>query len=281
MSTFYALLVLALAPQSSDVTAQKVAQLPEIDGKAADEAWVKAKEWVIKIDKTGEVEQPRNQMWLRAVHDGASVAFLLVWKDETKHDRHQDFVWKPDDGEYKANDDELEDACSLAFALEGPFNVDMLAGIESKWDVWEWGAYRANAGFAKDRVHIYSKNRPEGVKSKRFSDRNEQVIFLARPDDEGTPCVRKVEEAPAEKKGDKVPQWELQKPTGSCADVQAKGSWADGKWTVEFKRKLNTGHKDDTAFDPAKGVDFAVAVFDQGEKSDHEISPKYVLKFEK
>jgi len=276
-SALAAVLALALAPQG-EVSAQKVAKLPEIDGKFDD--WTTAKEWVIKIDKPGEIDKPMKEMWLKVVHDGASVAFLMAWKDETKSERHQEFVWKEDDGEYKMNDELLEDSCSLAFALEGKFDPDMLAGIESKWDVWEWGAYRTSLGFAKDKWHVYSKVRFPAGKPKRFSDREDKPIWLTRPDDEGTPCMKKLE-APAEKKTPTVQQWIPEKPTGSCADVQARGAWADGRWKVEFRRKLDTGNKDDTAFDPAKPVDFAVAVFDQGEKSDHEVSPKYVLKFEK
>lgn len=274
-----AVLALALAPQG-EVGAQRVAKLPEIDGKTNDEAWAKAKEWVIKIDKPGEIEKPRNEMWLKVVHDGASVAFLMTWKDETKSDKHQEFAWKADDGEYKMNDEQLEDSCSLAFALEGKFDVDMLAGIESKWDVWEWGAFRTSLGYARDKWHIYAKERPAAGKPKRFNDRNEQPIWLSRPDDEGTPCARKVD-APAEKKTDVVQQWIPEKPTGSCADVAARGSWEKGKWSVEFRRKLSTGNKDDTAFDLSKPLEFAVAVCDQGEKSDHEVSPKYVLRFER
>jgi hypothetical protein len=272
-----AVLALALAPQG-EVGAQKVAKLPEIDGKFED--WDKVKEWTIKIDKPGEIEKPSKEMWLRVAHDGASVAFLMIWADETKSDKHQEFVWKEDDLEYKFDSDQLEDSCSLAFALTGPFDVDMLAGIESTWDVWEWGAMRTAQGLAKDKWHIYSKNRPKEGKPKSFSDRKEQPIWLSRPDDAGTPCVKKVE-APAEKKAPVVQQWVPEKPAGSCADVAARGAWADGKWRVEFKRKLVTGNKDDTPFDLSKPVDFATSVCDQGEKSDHLVSPKYVLRFEK
>jgi hypothetical protein len=272
------LLAALLALAQDTVTAEKVATLPAIDGKFDD--WAKAKEWTIKIDKPGEIEKPSKEMWLKVVHDGQSVAFLLIWADETKHDKHQEWVWKEDDGEYKMNDEQLEDACSLAFALEGKFEVDMLAGIESKWDVWEWGAYRTSLGFAKDKWHIYSKERPAVGKPKQFSDRNEKPIYLARPDDAGTPPMKKVE-APTEKKAATIPVWIPEKPTGSCADVEARGAWADNKWRVEFKRKLNTGNKDDTAFDLSKPVEFATAIFDQGEKSDHLVSIKYVLKFAK
>ncbi len=277
-----AVAVLALFPQAKpapEITAAKVAQLPAVDGKADDAAWGQAKELAVKIDAPSELENPRKSMTLKAVHDGTSVCFLLVWSDPDKSDSHLPFVWKEDKGEYEVNDEEIEDAASLAFALEGPFDPDMLAGKESKWDVWEWGAMRSSGGYARDKYHIYSKSRPEPpVKSKRFSDRQEKPIFLARPEDEGTSAARKLE-PPGQKKGAKVPQFEIQKPDGSAADVEARGVWAGGKWTLEMKRKLKVGHKDDADFDPAKPIDFAVAVFDKSEHSDHEVSGRLVLKF--
>jgi hypothetical protein len=49
-------------------------------------------------------------------------------------------------------------------------------------------------------------------------------------------------------------------PTGSAADVQAKGAWADGKWTLELARKMNIDHGDDTEFDTSRSYKFAVGV---------------------
>jgi hypothetical protein len=256
-----------------------VAQLPAVDGKSDDAAWGQAKEFTIKIDQPSEIDDPKKSMTLKVVHDGASVCFLLVWSDPDKSDSHLPFVWKEDKGEYEVNDEEIEDAASLAFALEGPFDPDMLAGKESKWDVWEWGAMRSGGGFARDKWHLYAKARPEPpIKAKRFQDRQEKPIFLARPEDAGTSPARKLE-PPAQKKGTRVPQFEIQKPDGSAADVEARGLWAGGKWTVEFKRKLKVGNKDDADFDPSRPIDFAVAVFDKAEHSDHEVSGRLVLKF--
>jgi hypothetical protein len=52
------------------------------------------------------------------------------------------------------------------------------------------------------------------------------------------------------KKGDKVPYIYFDSKAnglwgGSMDDVEARGTWKDGYWTVEFRRKLNTGFTDD------------------------------------
>jgi len=267
------------AAQAPELVAPKVAALPAIDGKGDDAAWGGAKELVVKIDVPSELENPKKKVSLKAVHNGEAVCFLLTWEDKEKNEEHLPYVWKEDKGEYEPDDNKMEDACSLAFQLEGPFDPDMLAGIESRWDVWEWQAMRANAGIARDKHHIYSKTRVEGVKSKRFNDRNEKALFMARPDDAGVTTYKKLD-PPEEKKAPKLPQFELQKPSGSAADVECKGVWAGGKWTVEFKRNLNTGNKDDTAFSPGKAHDFAVAIFDAVEHSDHDVSGKLILKLQ-
>jgi hypothetical protein len=69
--------------------------------------------------------------------------------------------------------------------------------------------------------------------------------------------------APAERRADRVPQYLAGTPSGSAADVRAKGTWASGWWTVELARRLDTGHADDTAFDPALLYRMAISVHDR------------------
>lgn len=265
-------------PAADELFCAKVAKLPTIDGKADDDAWKGAKEVVVKIDQPDE-ETPKKTISIKAVHDGDSICFLLVWTDADKNDQHAPFVWK---GEaYEADEEKVEDACTMAFELEGKFDSDMKAGVVSKWDVWEWGAAKTNpSGYALDRTHVYSTTPPAPpAKARRLTTRDGGQIYFSHPIDDGTPCYKQI--PMPEKKGDPIVlQYQPQKPTGSAADVEAKGQWAAGKWTVEFKRKLNTGHKDDTVFVPGKSCSFAVATFDKSEKGDHDVSKAIVLKIQ-
>lgn len=267
-------------PNAADeLVAAKVAKLPTIDGKADDDAWKTAKELVVKIDQPDEAP-PKKTISVKAVHDGDSICFLLVWADPDKNDQHSPFVWKDPAG-YEPDEEKVEDAATLAFELEGKFDSDMKAGIESKWDVWEWGAARTNpSGYALDRTHVYSRQAPAPpVKGRRLTDRDGGQIYFSHPVDAGTPCYTKIE-LPEKKGAPMIPQYPSQKPTGSAADVQAKGEWANGKWTVEFKRKLSTGNKDDTAFAAGKSCGIAVATFDKSEKGDHDVSKGFILKIQ-
>jgi len=57
-------------------------------------------------------------------------------------------------------------------------------------------------------------------------------------------------------------------PTGSAADVRAKGVWRDGRWTVELQRRLFTGHDDDTRFEPARRYKMAISTHDRSGDMD-------------
>ena len=256
-----------------ELRAARVKALPRIDGKADDSAWKSAGELVVRIDMPSNLKDPERRISLRAVHDGDSIAFLLVWEDPTRSVVHMPYSWDNEKKKYVPSDDcEIEDAAAIGFPHAGSFNPDMKAAAGTKWDVWHWKAARTNpGGYAQDRLHIYSKTKPEGLKSRKFNGPNDEPIWIARPEDEGRSVIRHLS-APSQRKADKVPQYEAQEPTGSAADVRAKGVWQKGKWTVEFQRKLKTGHDDDTPFDFAKPILFAVSTFDEMEQMNHDVS---------
>lgn len=72
-------------------------------------------------------------------------------------------------------------------------------------------------------------------------------FYLSRPGDSGKAAYQTI--IHTENVGDRTSLYGQVVPQGSRADVQAKGVWRDGMWTVEFARKLVTGHQDDVAFD--------------------------------
>jgi hypothetical protein len=274
MTLLLAALLLS-TPDDPVLEAAKVAKLPAVDGKE-DEAWKAAK--ALEVPMGVPEEKAERKATLKALHDGEAVCILVRWTDETRNAVHQTYSWGLADEKYLVQDDaEYEDACSLGFALEGTFNPDMLAAVEAKWDVWHWGADRSSGGYALDMWHLYTKKRPETLKVKQKTARDESTIYLGRYPDEGTPPFRVVE-PPKAKGADKVAQFAVQKPAGSAGDVEARGIHADNAWTVEFKRKLKTGQKDDVAIDPAKPLAFCLATFDNKEKADHDVSHTIQLK---
>jgi hypothetical protein len=68
------------------------------------------------------------------------------------------------------------------------------------------------------------------------------------------------------------------KMEGDSADVQGKGLWKDGIWTLEFARKLVTPSEKDVQFDDLKKVfHFGIAVFDNAEGKDREKHTRHNL----
>lgn len=203
---------------------------------------------------------------LRSVHTVTHVYFAVTWKDATRDESHKSWTWNAQTKAYEEGADR-EDMLALAFEHTGPFEADMFAPVEATWDVWHWKAARTNPqGFAMDKTHRYSRTDPGG-KSKRYDARDGKPVFIARPEDAGD-SVEKKEPAPERRTKDRLPQYRPGKPTGSAADVRAKGLWVDGRWTLELERKLNTGHPDDTSFDPTRKYKMAIATFDRTGEMD-------------
>lgn len=84
---------------------------------------------------------------------------------------------------------------------------------------------------------------------------------------------------------DVMPGYLLWVPSGSAADVRAKGEFRNNPakrfsiWQIEIRRPMTTGFDDDVAFDPNKEYTFTVAVFDQSSQL-HSGSGPLRIKFQ-
>jgi len=235
---------------------------PLLDGKGDDKVWSRAKPLKVvarrvlppNVGTSATVE-------IRSVHTDTHLYFLVTWEDGEASVSHKTWVWNPDTKRYDEGKDR-EDMFALGFEHSGTFNVNMLSGDTATWDVWHWKAFRTNPqGYAMDKSHHYTLEKP-GIKAKSYEAKNGKTIWIARPEDAGDTVERK-QPAPTKFKGNKVVQYLPGKPSGSAADVHAKGAWSDGRWTLELGRKLNTGHpRDDTFFHISRAYMMALSTFD-------------------
>jgi hypothetical protein len=129
-----------------------------------------------------------------------------------------------------------------------------------------------------DRTHVFSATEPPGGKAKKYPAKNGKDVWIARPEDAGE-SVTKENQAPPTKQATAPKHYEAVKPTGSAADIHTGTSYADGWWTVEFARKLNTGNADDAVLDVAKPILMGVAVFDKSEHENHYTVGPITLSF--
>ncbi|MCI0642812.1 MAG: ethylbenzene dehydrogenase-related protein [Gemmataceae bacterium] len=246
--------------KSAKLISARAETAPTLDGSDNDGVWTNAKAVEVVAKRVMPGKEGSTRVSIKSVYTDTEVFFLFRWEDTSKDDAsHKTWVWNKETKKYEDGPDR-EDAFAIAFEFKGPFNMDMLAGVESEWDVWHWKAFRTNPqGFAMDRRHIYTLAKPE-FKAKEYKAKNGKKVWIARPEDAGD-TVEKKHAAPTEFKGDKVPQYSAGSPTKSAADVRAKGAWAKGHWTLEMSRKLDTGFKDDVVFSREKTLKMAVAPF--------------------
>lgn len=251
------------ADMAGKVVSAKVTQAPTVDGDGRDAAWKTAKETKVVAKGVFPANASKStEVAIRSVHTDTQVYFLVRWRDETRDDQAQKpFAWDPGKSAY-VEGPQREDMFALAFEHTGPFTGDMLSPEEAVWDVWHWKATRTNPqGFAMDRSHRYTRQQWEG-KGRSHTARDGQPIWITRVEDAGD-TVEKKQAAPATRQGETVPQYLAGTPTGSAADVRAKGTWSDGWWTLELERKLDTTHPDDTAFDVKRIYKMAVSAHDR------------------
>ena len=260
------------AERGSRLESRRVAAAPVVDGDGRDQAWASAPELTVHVGEVYLEESGKTPVCLKSVYTATHVFFLIRWSDTTADTTHKTWVWDEVSGRYGAGGDR-EDVLALALELAGPFDAKMLSGVEAVWDVWQWKAARTDpAGYAMDKTHSYTAAKPGG-KAKEFEVRGDpaRTMWIARPEDEGDSPQRS-QPAPEARGADRVPQYVPGVPSGSAADVRAKGRWVEGQWTVELSRRLDTGHPDDAVLSPGSARKMAVAVFDRAEHIHHRVS---------
>jgi hypothetical protein len=266
--------------QSPSLLSVPVPTAPALDGRADDAVWRNAS--AVTVVARGVMPRTKGtsaQVTLRAAHTATHFYLLAVWDDATKDDEgHRTWRWDATKKAY-GEDTDREDMFAVAFEHTGSFVADMLAGVEATWDLWHWKAFRTNPqGYAMDKTHRYADSQPAGSANKHTATDGSDT-WISRPQDAGA-TLEVQHPAPTEYKGDRVARYSAGQPTGSAADVRAKGAWANGKWTVEFARLLDTGYPDDTVFNIARTYRMAVSVHDRTGEMD-KASETIILSFRK
>ena len=168
-----------------------------------------------------------------------------------------------------------EDRLAMQFQISGEFTPDWRSVQESTADMWHWKSVRSNPiGLVHDKVIQISSSRL--LRASEIEGHNGPVYVL-RSSDAG----EKLYGTKRYSKKDKavMPKYILNpNASGSIADIRAKGVWSNGRWHLELRRKLNTGHDDDVVFRPGETIKGAIAVFDGSENDDHNISNTLIFQ---
>lgn len=223
---------------------------PVLDGVANEEMWRAAKP-VMVHDPIAGID-----ITLKAAHNSAKIFILVTFADQNENRHHRTLIW---DDKIKAyqNGPEREDVFILKWSMTSyPTTLTLRENVPYEADIWFWKAMRTDhAGFADDKMHIYSASRSKN--SKALISQDGQIFYLTRKGDRGETAYE-TNLIPGFQ-GPRLPKYSQRQPTGSRADIQAKGAWHNERWTIEFSRQLNTGHEDDIQFQLDGRYPFAVS----------------------
>ena len=237
--TFMVALLLPFSAVALDIVSQPVAEAPLLDGTGFDAAWQTVKPIAIK-DHSGTI------ILLRSVHTDDSVYFLAQFQDLADNLLHKPWVWDKEKNSYALGPHREDTFVFKWNMMDHPVNLSNFSDDDYRADVWYWKANRTNpAGYADDKTHLLGSQ--SAKKATVTSSPAGKQRYLQRISDAGKAPYTEYE--PADFERDIVDHYNPVAPDGSRGDVHAKGNWVGGIWTIEFERKLNTGHEDDVQFD--------------------------------
>jgi hypothetical protein len=303
-AAFGALAANAEKEEPSVLTAARVETGPGLDAES--EIWEQAEPF--RIAALGGY-LGTTDVHLKAVHDGEYVYFQARWADPTKS-INRNWVYGEDGWEQTpGNEDRIAFAFNVnssEFEAEG---CDGFCHVDKKYtegpgksvDLWHWKAARGGPhGFCDDQVIVSledagdnkQKDRPSGRMNDsgrsgytgNSADGGPARVWAEDADRDGpfnAETSRPVPDGFTPEAGYIVPREMLRESRGSRGDIQSRGKWEDGHWTVVLRRKLNTGNADDAKFEPGKRVHFAVALFDDSGAeagNEHSKSPVAILQ---
>jgi hypothetical protein len=257
------------------ITVTKLASAPTLDG--SDRDWQGIEPTVLQLHKSGEkVTVGVKSISLKAGIVGDEVYLFIQWEDATKDDQHKPFVWDAAKNKYVAGP-QMEDRLALQFEMAGEYTVNWMSGQSFQADTWHWKAARSNPmDLMQDKMTIIGTDPVK--KAYSAQNKNGTTIYIQRPSDKGDKFYTTKRYSSKDK--DMMPKYILAtNPQGSIADVHCKGVWKDGKWNLEVRRKLDTGHPDDVIFAKGNTIKAGMAVFDHSGDDDHVISDTLTFQF--
>jgi hypothetical protein len=238
-----------------------VTEGPTIDGHADEPLWETAPV-VITLDFSSQ-----RPITLKSVYTTDAVFFLVTYPVDKPSDTHKTWVWDTKEDVYREGPDR-EDVFLFKWSMSGnDVSLSLRDPEPHRADIWFWKACRTNpAGYADDKGQGFSLE--PGPDARPTPSAKYGTLYFRRWGDTGEPAWE--EKFFFEYHGDRLTKNFPRQPTGSRADVRAKGVWSNGQWSIEFARKLNTGHDDDVAFTPGEVYLFSVACYAMAYDTPHD-----------
>jgi len=241
-SIFLLTLVLGLPSHGSAEQTLQVSpadQPPVIDGLDNDSAWQNTA-GITTFDTTGKIP-----ITIRSVYSDDEIFFLVIFPDPDESRTHKSWLWNQERGFYTVGTDR-EDIFVFKWNMESePVDLSIYADNTYTADIWFWKACRTDpVGYADDKSHYLSTTNDRYATE--IISRTGKSMYLLRTGDQGTSAYNI--NLISDYQGNLLPRYTVHAPSGSRGDVRARGKWQDGRWTVEFGRRMTTGNEDDVQF---------------------------------
>ncbi|MBF0296144.1 MAG: hypothetical protein HQL96_13220 [Magnetococcales bacterium] len=212
------------------------------------------------VSAPDEDDPPARELLVRAAYHEKHFYLALEWPDATMNAVYK--PWKLA-GEGYRRSREVDDMLVVRWQLGDSFNACMLSSTRYRTDVWRWSAGRSNlSGVADDMRHEFA-DKPFDKPAREYEGNKGTIYFVNEPD-AGFPGWQSLP-TPKPGAGPVVPSVaKAGDPSGSRADVAAKGHWKDGVWRVEMSRRLRTDDSEDVVLEPGVEQVAQFAVFYAG-----------------
>jgi mono/diheme cytochrome c family protein len=176
---------------------------------------------------------------VRAVHDAQRLAILCTWKDPA-----------PDGAPVRVQD--FQDAIALQFSMNGNTPFLGMGDANNPVNIWQWkaGWQQEADGHWQDMPDQYASMHVDTY----FATSYRTAIDAGNPI--SLPHRSAVEDANARGFGT------LKSQPAAGQNVNGKGIWRDGSWSVVFIRTLKSKDADDVKFAIGKQTPVAFAVWD-------------------
>ncbi len=254
---------------------------PNVDGCPEDESWKEAKPVSVK-DGASDI-----MITIRSVHTQGSIYFLVTFPDSDESRRHRPWVWNNTASIYEVGPDREDCFVFKWFMGKPPQNYHIDSDEPHTADTWFWKANRTDPiGYADDKIQRLTHLKID--KAKKLKSMTGRTLYLQRKGDWGQAAY--FDNIVVDYKGQIIPRFNSQPPSGSRADIKAVGGWRDGYWTIEFSRRLETGNADDIQLETTGTYVFGVSRYEiAGRKPDYNttqpiygagrLSERLVLRF--
>lgn len=256
------LVLVTLGFSEQNLTSIYTTDTPTIDGNPSDMVWTQA---IPIITKDGATNDPIS---IRSLHTDEEIFFLAKYQDSSESRLHRPWIWNDQLKMYEVGP-QREDCFIFKWFMEPyPDSLYIDSGENHTADTWFWKANRTDAaGFADDKIQRLTAKRVK--KATKIMNQSGKVTYLQRSGDRGKPAYK--DKIYVDYQGPQLERFLSQQPSGSRADIKARGQWHQGYWTIEFSRRLVTGNSDDIQFGASNYYVFGISRF---EIAGREPNPK-------